>query len=103
MADIPFESTLPEDSVPVKNIGSWGFYSSPTDHSIYVKTDDYHPDTLRVTRADLMELIAIIDQSVEVAEDEILAELNNHLKEIIEKEQGREMFKGAKIRLELPE
>ncbi len=103
MGKIPFEGTLPADSVPVKNIGSWGFYSSPSDYSIYVKTDDYHPDTLRVTKKDLLELIAIIDQSVEKAEDQILAELRNHLKEIIAKEQGREMFRSAKIKLELPE
>ena len=31
----------------------------------------------------------------------MLAELNEHLREIIEKEQGRAMFKGAKIKLVL--
>jgi hypothetical protein len=109
MGKIPFESTLPEDSVPVKNIGSWGFYTSLSDHSIYIKTDDYHPDALRVTKKDLLDLIAIIDQSVQRAGQEILAELEtacglkDHLREIIEKEPSREVFNGAKIKLVMPD
>lgn len=62
------ESGMPEDVQPVKEIGAWGFYTSLSDHCIYIKTDDYHPDPLRLTMQDLIDLIGVISKSFEAAD-----------------------------------
>ena len=63
MGNTPFENRLPEDARIIKEMGSWSFYASQADQKIYIKTDDYHPDPLKLSKEELLELIAIIDGS----------------------------------------
>jgi hypothetical protein len=102
------EKNLPPDAIPVKHIGSMGIYFSKSEHSLLLQVADYHSGLVRLSEKNLMEFINIMNKSTEDIEREILAEiedddLTKKLENIISKDKSRERFRGAKIRLVLPD
>ena len=97
----PTGSNLPNDANTLKMVGDWGIYLSKTVDGIFVKTDDYHAGPLKLSREDLMGLVSAIDKSREEIRQEIISELETALKEILDKDKSREIFRDVRVKLEL--
>ena len=101
-SDALFRKELPPDASVIKKIDSWAIYFSKSTSSLYVLATEYHAGPLKLSREDLSELMGIIEKNRDELEKEIITDLENHLATIIEKEEYKEIFKGATIKLIVP-
>ena len=107
--DSPIDSTLPGDVKRIKKIGSYEFFFSESQHSIFIETRDYHPGALELSKNELFELLGIIELSDREIEEAVLKDLEEDsdiaakIETIIAKDPRRKKFKGSKIKLVLPE
>lgn len=101
--DVPADFEVPEDAVMIKRIGSWEFYFSKSDYSLFVVTTDYHSGPLKLSKDELFEFIGVIEKHKQDVEKDISKELEEYMDTVIEKGKDREIFRDAKIKLLLPE
>jgi hypothetical protein len=94
---------LPTDASVIKKIDSWAIYFSKSESSIYLMTTEYHAGPLKLSMEELSELSGILETHRAEMEKEIVENLENHLATILEKEGYKELFKGAMIKLIVPE
>ena len=52
----PYKKKLPADAVLVKQIGSFGFFFSKVEHTIYMETADYHVGPVAFARSEILDL-----------------------------------------------
>ena len=97
-----FHKELPHDASVIKKIGSWDIFFSKSTSSLYVLTTDYHAGPLKLSMEQLSEFIGIFEKHRDEMEKDIVKDLENHLATIVEKEQYKEIFKRAKIKLIMP-
>jgi hypothetical protein len=100
--DTRLRNKLPSDAYHIKEIGPWVVSFSKSNCSLYVSTSEYHAGPLKLTKENLIELIDIIEKHMDEMEKDIVRDLENHLATIIEKEEYKELFKGATIKLIVP-
>jgi hypothetical protein len=101
--DTLFNNELPADASVIKQVGSWKFFFAKSNSSFYVVTTDYHTGPLKLSMEDLSEFIGIIEKHRDEMEKDIVRDLEDHLASIIENEKDKEIFKGTKIKLIIPE
>jgi|GEM_PF-3509463 len=94
---------LPPDASVIKKIDSWAIYFSKSKSSLYVMTTEYHAGPLKLSMEELTEFAGILETHRSEMEKNIVNELANHLASILEKEEYKELFKGATIKLIVPE
>ena len=101
--DTRLRNKLPSDAYRIKEIGPWAFSFSKSNCSLYVSTLEYEAGPLKLTKENLIELIDIIEKHMDEMEKDIVRDLENHLATILEKEEYKEIFKGATIKLIVPD
>ena len=101
-SDALFRKELPPDASVIKKIDSWAITFSKSTSSLYVSTLEYHAGPLKLSMEQLTEFIGILEKHRDVMEKDIVKDLENHLATIIEKEEYKEIFKGATIKLIVP-
>jgi hypothetical protein len=105
--NITLKSKLPEDAQIIKQYGPWNFYFSKSEYSLFVEMTDYHAGPLKVSKSEFLELNKMIDSVMEAAKEEIRKdiekELGDSLGSIMAKNNRKEIFKKAKVKLILPE
>ena len=101
-SDALFRKELPPDASIIKKIDSWAIFFSKSTSSLYVLTTDYHAGPLKLSMEQLSEFIGIFEKHRDEMEKDIVRDLENHLATIIEKEEYKEIFKGATIKLIVP-
>ncbi|MBM4147056.1 MAG: hypothetical protein FJ240_12440 [Nitrospira sp.] len=100
--DALFRNQLPADASVIKKIDSWAIFFSKSTSSLYVMTTEYHAGPLKLSMEELTELSGILKTHRDEMEKEIVKDLENHLANIVEKEEYKEFFNGSKIKLILP-
>ena len=63
------------DDVLVKQVGNLCFYFSKQEHKLYVETTDYGTGREALSRADIIDLLRIIDGQAGEKEQELMTEM----------------------------
>jgi len=63
--DIQFDFKLPEDTHIIKQIGPWRFSLSKLQNSLFIEVTDYHAGPLKLSKANLNELLEFVEQKEE--------------------------------------
>jgi hypothetical protein len=101
--DALLRKQMPSDASVIKRIDSWAIYFSNSTSSFYVMATEYHTGPLQLTKEDLLELTGIIEKQRNDLEKEIITDLENRLAKLLKKEEYKEIFKDATIKLIIPE
>lgn len=66
----PLGASIPAEAIAFKNMGDWVLYYSKDEQAFYLKSTDYHPTPLRLTKVDLLEMLTDVERlPVEDASD----------------------------------
>jgi hypothetical protein len=58
----PLGERIPEGAITFKNMGDWVLYYSKEEQAFYIKSTDYHPRPLRLTKVDLLEMLTDVER-----------------------------------------
>jgi hypothetical protein len=88
-----FKRTLPEDAKLIKQYGSWDFYFSKSEYSLFIEGTEYHPRRLKLSENDFFELIDTIESAMKAAKEEILKKkIGNSMASTIENKRNIEIY-----------
>lgn len=102
------DTSLPPDAILVKQIGGMAIHFSKSEHCLILEITDYHSGLVRLSESDLHKFMDIMNKSTEEIKQEILTEiedddLTEKMENIVSKDKSRERFRGARIKLVLPD